>query len=87
MTAILMLAVTIEALVEYAKLIVVNKTVNWKQVAALALGVAGAVLTGADLYDGLFPVPCVGSVLTGVLLSRGANYVADFTKRLQGSNV
>ena len=41
---------------------------------------------GADVYDALgvsFAVPWLGMVLTGILASRGSNYIADFVKRLQ----
>lgn len=87
LATILILAITVEALIEYAKLIVVNKTVNWKQIAALVIGVGLAVLAGTDLYNMVgvtFSVPYVGMVLTGIIFSRGSNYVADIVKKMQG---
>ena len=45
------------------------------------------LLAGADIYATFgitFIGGWVGMVLTGVLASRGANYVADAIKRLQG---
>ena len=48
------------------------------------VGVALAVLYGVDLLRlaGLVsPVPYVGSVLTGLLIGRGANFVNDFVDR------
>lgn len=87
---ILVLAITVEALVEYSKLIFVEKKINWKQIAAMAVAVFLAFATGADLFALLgvtFIVPYVGVVLTGILFSRGANYVSDFMKRLQSNNV
>ena len=87
LATILILAITVEALIEYAKLVVVDKTINWKQVAALVMGVGLSILAGTDLYALLgvtFAVPYVGIVLTGILFSRGANYVADLVKRMQG---
>ena len=85
---ILILAITVEALTEYAKLIVVEKAVNWKQIAALVLGAGLSCLAGTDLYAAVgvvFAIPYVGIVLTGIIFSRGANYVSDFIKRLQGA--
>ena len=85
---ILILAITVEALIEYAKLVFVDKAIVWKQVAALVLGVGLSVLAGTDLYAVVgvtFSVPYVGVVLTGIIFSRGSNYVADFAKKLQGA--
>lgn len=87
LATILILAITVEALIEYAKLLFVDKAIVWKQVAALVLGVGLSVLAGTDLYaivDVTFAIPYVGIVLTGILFSRGANYVADLVKKMQG---
>ena len=83
---IMILAVIVEALIEYGKLIF-NKSINWKQVSALVLGIALAVLAQADLFAAVgvkFVVPYVGTVLTGIIFSRGSNYAADFIKLIQG---
>jgi len=83
---ILILAITVEALVEYFKLIVIEKTINWKQIAAIVLSVFLAVAANVDLYQILkinFIIPYVGIVLTGILFSRGANFFADFVKLTQ----
>ena len=75
-------------MIEYAKLLFVDKAIVWKQVAALILGIGLSVLAGTDLYavGGVtFSLPYVGVVLTGIIFSRGSNYVADFVKKLQGA--
>jgi len=82
---IFILALTVEAVVEYGKLIF-QKEINWKQIAAVIIAVGLAVLAQTDLYAILgvsFVVPYVGMVLTGILFSRGANYLADFIKLTQ----
>jgi hypothetical protein len=87
LATILILAITVEALIEYAKLLFVDKAIVWKQVAALLIGVALAVLAGVDLYGMVgvtFAVPYVGTVLTGIIFSRGSNYLADMVKKMQG---
>ena len=88
-TNILMLAVTVEALVEYGKTIGRALIDGWYkavlQMAAVAVGVVLCLAAGLDLYAALglgFTYPWIGSVLTGILLSRGANYVSDFVGRL-----
>ena len=83
-TTIIILAITVEAIIEYGKLIFVEKSINWKQVGALILGVGLSVLAQTDLYKVVgvdFIVPFVGTVLTGILFSRGANYVSDIIKK------
>lgn len=82
---IFILALTVEALIEYGKLIF-QKEINWKQIAAVIVAVGLAVLAQTDLYAILgvtFVVPYVGMVLTGILFSRGANYLSDFIKLTQ----
>ena len=88
-TALFMLAIVIEALIEYGKLIF-RKTINWKQLAAIGIAVALAVLAQQDLFAMLgltFIVPYVGMVLTGIFLSRGSNYIADLIKKLQTQKI
>ena len=82
---VFILAVIVEALIDYATTIfmkVDGKTViEWKKIAAIALGIFLAVAAGADFLaaSGLdFQIPYVGMVLTGIFLSRGSNYVSDF---------
>ena len=91
MGLILVMAVTIEALVEYAKTIV--RAIQGKKPKAVACYLAAMTISillcfaaKADLYSLVgvrFAWPWVGIVLTGVFASRGANFVSDFVKRLQ----
>ena len=80
---VLMMAVTVEALIEYAKTFgkaIIEK--QWKTAATQA----GAVALGADFYAALgvnFNVAWLGIALTGIFASRGANYVSDLVKKLQ----
>lgn len=91
MTAILLfltLAVTVEALVEYAKTIITGKDKKAiaLQIGALAVSILLCVLTGADIYAALgvpFVYPIAGCILTGVFASRGANYASDILGKLQ----
>jgi hypothetical protein len=79
-------AILIEALVEYYNLIVVKRKIVWKQVVTLCTGIIVALLFNADLFTAIgipIAVPFVGSVLTGVLCSRGSNYISDFVTKLR----
>ncbi len=89
---IIVLAIVVEALIEYAK--TVGKAFAdgaWKtavtQLIAIVLAVILCLLTGADLFQVVeigFAWPWLGYILTGIIISRGANYASDFIKRLQG---
>ena len=89
---IMVLAIMVEALIEYAKTIgrfVVQG--EWKtaitQAVAILLAVLLCFMTGGDLFTLIgidFIWPWLGTLLTGIIISRGANYVSDFVKRLQG---
>lgn len=85
------LAIVVEAFVEYGKSI--GKAVTsggWRtavtQLTAMVLSVLLCFMTGGDLFAAVgiqFIWPWLGVFLTGILISRGANYVSDFVKKLQ----
>ncbi|MFQ8832859.1 MAG: hypothetical protein ACLR7U_08295 [Ruthenibacterium lactatiformans] len=86
---VLMMAVTVEALIEYAKTFGSHHRKAGKPRhagGAVALGVLLCFGVGADFYAALgvnFNVAWLGIALTGVFASRGANYVSDLVKKLQ----
>lgn len=87
----IIMAVTVEGLVELGKSIGKavldgDRKTAATQLAALVVSCALWLAAGADVYAALgvtFAAPWLGMVLTGVLASRGSNYIADFIKRLQ----
>lgn len=87
----IVMAVTVEALIEYVKQIAKalgsgEVKVAATQVVSILLGVLLCLAVGADVYGALgvaFAVPWVGTVLTGIFASRGSNYLSDLAKRLQ----
>jgi len=85
---IVMTAVVIEGAVSYMNMIVSpEKSIKWQCVAAIILGVFVGVCYDLDLLAmfGVYsPMPFVGNILTGFLLSRGSNYIADTLKFLRG---
>ena len=83
--AMLFLAIVIEAVITYAKTLFVDRKVQWQIAAAMLLGVGCALAFGIDLFavaGGAAAVPYVGNILTGVLLSRGSNYMFDLMGQL-----
>lgn len=87
----IVMAVTVEALIEYVKQIAKALSSGEikaaaTQVVSILLGVLLCLAVGADVYGALgvaFAVPWVGTVLTGIFASRGSNYISDLAKRLQ----
>ena len=87
----IVMAITVEGLVELGKSIGKaaldgDRKTDAPQLAALIISCALCMAAGADVYDALgvsFAVPWLGMILTGILASRGSNYIADFVKRLQ----
>ena len=83
--AMLFLAIVIEAVITYAKTLFVERKFQWQIAAAMLLGVGCALAFGIDLFAvaGIpAAVPYVGNILTGILLSRGSNYMFDLMGQL-----
>lgn len=90
MILIITLAIITEALIEYGKTIGKAfasgscKTAV-TQLAAIGVSVLLCFMAGGNLFSlvGIqFSWPWLGTALTGILASRGANYVSDFVKKL-----
>ena len=88
---IFVLAITVEALVQYGKTFLKmledkQYKVAVTQLGAVVLAVILCFATGANVYALLgitFSVPWLGILLSGIFASRGSNYLADIIKRLQ----
>ena len=86
-------AVLVEGLVEYVKTIIKVFTegdvkTGITQLCAVGIGILLALITGANIFTALsinVTYSWMGCVLTGILISRGSNYVFDLVKRLQGA--
>lgn len=89
-TLIIVLAIVTEALIEYGKSIGRAFAGNdiktaFTQLAAIVVSVLLCFATGADLFKVVgidFAWSWVGVVLTGILGSRGANYLSDFISKI-----
>lgn len=80
-------AIIVEGIITYVKTFFVDKHFQWQLLVGLVLGVLVAVVYSLDLFDlvGMTAViPYVGSVLTGILISRGSNYVYDLIDLIAG---
>ena len=80
MDKIIMVALITEALWETLKMIKSPGGVNLDRIGVMLLGVLVALVTGIDLFElaGItLKVPFLGSALTGLLISRGSNFIHD----------
>lgn len=79
-------SIIIEGLISYADMIIdKDKHINWKIVGALAVGCIVAFNTNLDFFKLLGikeNYEVIGTFLTGVLISRGSNYVYDIYDKL-----
>lgn len=83
--SIVTFAVLIEAIITYFNEFYVQGNICWQMVFSLVLGIVVAVAYKLDLpayFNLKSDVPYVGCVLTGILLSRGSNYVFDLFGKL-----
>ncbi len=78
-------AILIEGIITYINQFLIQENFCWQMALSLALGIIVAVAYKLDLpsyFNLKSDVPYVGCVLTGILLSRGSNYVFDLLGKL-----
>lgn len=57
----------------------------WQKIVSIVLGIVVAIGFGVDLFAmfGLTStIPYLGTVLSGLLMSRGANYISDILAKI-----
>jgi len=82
---VIAIAVVLEAVITNVAWALEGK-IDWKRIASLAGGIVLAILFQVDVLASLgltAIVPFVGQVLTGILISRGANVFYDVVKAIK----
>lgn len=82
---ILVMSFTVVSLYDIIKSFYSNRKVDINSIATAIIGVILSVLAQLDLFSlvGInFLVPYVGQVLTGFIISKGANYIFDFITKI-----
>lgn len=82
-------AVLIEALITYFNEFFVGGNSPWQMIISILLGVTIAVAYNLDLpeyFNLKSKIPYVGMIITGILLSRGSNYVFDLLTSITNIN-
>ncbi|HWR56675.1 MAG TPA: hypothetical protein VN462_09205 [Negativicutes bacterium] len=83
---LMILALLVEAVVETVKQAVTGG-VKWPAVAAMAGGVGVCIASGVGIFGVLgisFPA-WLDAVVTGILVSRGSNFISDLFGRINGA--
>lgn len=86
---LIIVAILIEAIWENLKMIWKDKKVNASMIGVLIISIFVCILTKIDIFPivGLqLSIPVIGSILTGIIVARGANFVNDLFKKLNGGN-
>lgn len=86
MIQLIILSLLAEAIWENLRMIWENGKFSINRLGALILSIIIAVGTKTDLFELLklnIFVPVLGSIFTGILISRGANVVHDLLKKIQ----
>lgn len=80
MIKIMSLSVIIESLITYFKEFFVYECFSISMVFSIILGIVIAIIYKLDLpecFNLKSTVPYIGNILTGLLISRGSNYIYD----------
>lgn len=86
-TRLIIIAILIEAIWENLKMLYDKDKININMIGSLTLGMLICILARINVFDivGItLTIPFFGYVLTGIIVSRGANFVNDLFKKLKG---
>lgn len=82
---LLMMAIIVEGLITYIKTFVVDGKFQWQIIVGLVVGILVAIAYQIDimaLFGLMSIIPYLGCILTGIMLSRGSNYIFDLIGHL-----
>lgn len=82
---IIFLSIIIEGIITYIREFFVNGKFQWQMLISIVVGILVTAAYQVDIIAlaGLqTPVPFLGSVLTGILISRGSNYIFDLIQTI-----
>ncbi len=85
LTVIIIMAILIEAVITYVKTWVVDKKLQWQVLVSVVLGILVSIAYNLDIPAAVgitCGVPFVGCIITGILISRGSNYIFDLIKKI-----
>lgn len=84
-TQIIIIAILIEAIWENLKMVWQNGKINIDKIGALVISIIICLLVNANVFslvDLTISVQYIANILTGIIVSRGANVVHDLFSKL-----
>lgn len=87
MEKLIIIAILIEAIWENLKMIWQEGKFNINMLGSLILGIVVCIVTKISIFEVIgfeISINIIGYILTGVIVSRGANFVNDLFSRLKG---
>ena len=87
---IITIALLVEAVWETLKMVWQEGKININTIGALIVGIAVSILAKIDIFamQGItLSIPLIGWILTGILMSRGANFIHDLFNKLGDKEV
>lgn len=87
---IITIALLVEAIWETLKMVWQEGKINVNTIGALIVGIGVSILAKIDIFamQGIsLSIPLIGWVLTGILMSRGANFIHDLFNKLGDKEV
>lgn len=88
--SLVIIAILIEAIWENIKMLWEKGKFNFNTLGVLILSIIVCVLSNIDIFPivGItLIIPYVGSILTGIIVARGANFVNDLFSKLNSKEV
>ena len=82
---IITIALLVEAVWETLKMVWQEGKISVNTIGALIVGIAVSILAKIDIFamQGItLSIPLIGWILTGILMSRGANFIHDLFNKL-----
>ncbi|MGN1044285.1 MAG: hypothetical protein ACI4PR_05835 [Acutalibacteraceae bacterium] len=82
---IISFSVIVEGIITYLNQFIIDGNFSLKMLTSIILGVVIAISYDLDipLHFNLKPkIPFVGNIVTGILISRGSNYIFDLLKNI-----
>ncbi len=85
LSEILMAAMFLEAIITYFNQFFINGIFQWQMAVSVVLGIAVSFAYKLDLpncFSLSSKVTFLGEVITGILISRGSNFIHDFISKI-----
>ena len=84
---LVIISILVEAIWENIKFVRKDKEINLNMLGSLIISIVICVLSKVDIFAVIginLSVKVIGSILTGIIVSRGANFVNDLFTKLKG---